>query len=83
MNTVKITTHRSETGVIFDTETTQQPEQTRIRINYTIGAKGDLKPDITSEAECVETAMANLNAAYTELEAFRVVHGYSKPEVKA
>jgi hypothetical protein len=53
-------------------------EQTRIRISYTIGAKGDFKPDITSEAETVETAMANLRRATDELEAFRVEKGWSK-----
>ena len=79
MNTVKIV-RRSQNG---NEEITEAPEQTRIRINYTIGAKGDLKPDITSEAECVETAMRNLNEAHTSLEAFRIANGYSKPEVKA
>jgi len=83
MNTVKIVTRTNNQGVMTEYETTQQPEQTRIRIAYTIGAKGDLKPDITSEAECVETAMRNLNEAHTSLESFRIANGYSKPEVKA
>lgn len=74
MNTVKIVTRD---GI---KETTQQPEQTRIRVNFTVGAKGDFKPDITSEAECIETAMANLRAAHEQLEAFRVEKGYKKAE---
>ena len=75
MNTVKIV-KRDGSG----NEETQQPELTRVRINYTVGAKGDFKPDITSEAECVETAMANLRAAHESLETFRVEKGYKKVE---
>lgn len=74
MNTVKIVTRD---GI---KETTQQPEQTRIRVNFTVGAKGDFKPDITSEAECIETAMANLRSAHEQLEAFRIEKGYKKVE---
>jgi|GEM_PF-3575957 len=79
MNTVKIV-KRDETGIGKIIEETQQPEQTRIRINYTVGAKGDFKPDITSEAETIETAMENLRAAHESLEAFRVEKGYKKVE---
>jgi hypothetical protein len=75
MNTVKIV-KRDGNG----NEEAQQPEQTRVRINYTVGAKGDFKPDITIEAECVETAMANLRSAHESLEAFRVEKGYKKVE---
>jgi hypothetical protein len=73
MNTVKITTHRSETGVIFDTETTQQPEQMRIRINFTVSAKGMFQADITSEAETIETGFDNLNKAIDQMEATRLM----------
>ena len=73
MNTVKIV--KRDGNVI---EETQQPELTRIRINYTVGAKGDFKPDITSEAETIETAMANLRVAHESLEAFMVEKGYNK-----
>ena len=75
MNTVKVV-RRSTNGI---EEITEQPEQTRVRINYTIGAKGDFKPDITSEAEHVATAMANLRAATEQLEEFRIEKGWVKP----
>jgi hypothetical protein len=42
-------------------------EQTRIRVNFKISAKGDFQPDITSEAETVETAIANLDKAHEQL----------------
>ena len=32
-------------------------EQTRIRIAYKVSAKGIFQPDVTAEAETVETAM--------------------------
>lgn len=49
---------------------TQKTEQTRIRVNYKISAKGLFQPDITSEAETVETAMKNLRQAKAEMSAF-------------
>jgi hypothetical protein len=45
-------------------------EQTRVRVNYKISAKGLFQPDITSEAETVETAMANLRQAKDEMSKF-------------
>ncbi len=36
---------------------------TRVRIAYKISAKGQFQPDITSEAEDVDTAIANLEQA--------------------
>ncbi len=38
----------------------EQKEQTRVRIAYKVSAKGVFQPDVTSEAETVETAMENL-----------------------
>ncbi len=55
-------------------------EQTRIRINYSVSAKGVFQPDITSEAETVETAMANLDKAKASLYAWAEGQGY-KTEV--
>lgn len=43
-------------------------EQTRIRIAYKVSAKGVFQPDVTSEAETVETAMENLKRALQEVE---------------
>lgn len=45
-------------------------ETTRIRINFKISAKGEFQPDITSEAETVETAMKNLTEAHEKLDAW-------------
>ena len=45
----------------------ERKEQTRIRINYKVSAKGEFQPDIRSEAETVETAMKNLDDAHTKL----------------
>lgn len=53
-------------------------EQTRIRINYKISAKGFFQPDITSEAETVETAMANLRKAKDELSNFAKENGWKE-----
>jgi len=36
---------------------------TRVRIAYKISAKGQFQPDITSEADDVDTAMVNLEEA--------------------
>jgi hypothetical protein len=44
-----------------------QKEQTRVRIAYKVSAKGQFQPDVTSEAECVETAMLNLEKALKEV----------------
>lgn len=53
-------------------------EQTRIRVNYKISAKGLFQPDITSEAETVETAMANLKKAKAEMSAFASANGWKE-----
>ena len=62
---------------------TERTEQTRIRINYTVSAKGVFQPDITSEAETVETAMANLDLATTQLNDWAVATGKITKEVIA
>ena len=56
-------------------------EQTRIRINYSVSAKGVFQPDITSEAETVATAMANLDEANTQLNNWALAKGIIKEEV--
>ena len=56
-------------------------EQTRIRINYSVSAKGVFQPDITSEAETVATAMANLDEATTQLNNWALTKGIIKEEV--
>ena len=56
----------------------QKEEQTRIRVNYKISAKGFFQPDITSEAETVETAIANLKAAKAQMSDFAKENGYKE-----
>ena len=51
-------------------------EETRIRLNYKISAAGLFQPDITSEAETVETAMANMREATEQLNAFGLEKGW-------
>ena len=53
-------------------------EQTRIRVNFKTSAKGEFQPDITSEAETVETAMKNLDAADEWLNKWALEKGYKK-----
>ena len=53
-------------------------EQTRIRVNFKTSAKGEFQPDITSEAETVETAMKNLDAADEQLNKWALEKGYKK-----
>jgi hypothetical protein len=53
----------------------KKQEQTRVRINYKISAKGEFQPDITSEAETVATAIANLQAATDRLKEFATRNG--------
>jgi hypothetical protein len=50
-------------------------EQTRVRVNFKVSAKGEFQPDVTSEAETVDTAMANLDAAYQKLNAWALQNG--------
>ena len=56
-------------------------EQTRIRINFSVSAKGVFQPDITSEAETVATAMANLDEVNTQLNNWALTKGIIKEEV--
>ena len=44
-----------------------EKEQTRIRVSFKVSAKGEFMPDVTSEAETVETALNNLDTAYEGL----------------
>lgn len=50
-------------------------EQTRVRVNFKVSAKGEFQPDVTSEAETVDTAMANLDAAYQRLNTWALQNG--------
>lgn len=54
----------------------KKTEVTRVRINYKISAKGLFQPDITSEAETVETAISNLNDAKTKLDEWAIAQGF-------
>ena len=56
-------------------------EQTRIRINFSVSARGVFQPDITSEAETVATAMSNLDEANTQLNNWALTKGIIKEEV--
>jgi hypothetical protein len=53
----------------------ERTEQTRVRIAYKISAKGVFQPDITSEAENVETAMENLKKALPQVKALAISEG--------
>jgi len=61
-------------------EQARETGATRIRINFKVSAKGAFQPDITSEAETVETAMANLDKANSELLKWAAAHGYEETE---
>jgi len=54
----------------------KKPEVTIVRINYKISAKGLFQPDITSEAETVETAIANLDNAKKQLDKWAIEQGF-------
>jgi hypothetical protein len=41
--------------------------ETRVRIAYKLSAKGQFQPDVTSEAENVDTAMDNLKDALVKV----------------
>ena len=58
----------------------ERSEQTRIRINFSVSAKGVFQPDVTSEAETVDVAMYNLDQAYQRLEAWAIANGHKKAE---
>jgi hypothetical protein len=71
MNTVKVITRTNSSKIVQEYETTQQPEQVRIRVNFTVSTKGMFQADITSEAETIATAFDNLNKTIDEMEAAR------------
>ena len=54
-----------------------QKEEIRVRINYKISAKGVFQPDITSEAETVDTAIANLGDAKAKLDKWEIEQGFT------
>jgi len=56
----------------------ERKEQTRIRVNFKVSAKGEFQPDITSEAETVETAMKNLSDAHAKLAEWAIKEGLKK-----
>jgi hypothetical protein len=56
----------------------QTKEQTRVRVNFKVSAKGEFQPDVTSEAETVKTAMANLDSAYKKLDAWAIENRIKK-----
>jgi len=57
-------------------EQAKETGATRIRINFKVSAKGAFQPDITSEAETVETAMENLDKAHSNLLKWAAKQGY-------
>jgi len=59
-------------------EVHEPKEQTRVRINFKVSAKGEFQPDVTSEAETVDTAMANLDAGYARLLKWAAENGIKK-----
>ncbi len=55
----------------------EKTEQTRVRMNYKVSAKGLFQPDITAEAETTETAIRLLNEATAELNKFAKANGFN------
>lgn len=53
----------------------EETTKTRVRIAYKISAKGQFQPDVTSEAEDVETAMSNLKKAVADVKEFAKTEG--------
>lgn len=53
----------------------QKKEQTRIRIAYKLSAKGVFQPDVTSEAETVDTAIENLKVALAKVKILAAEEG--------
>jgi len=53
-------------------------EQTRVRMNYAISTKGIFTPNITAEAEAVETAIRLLNEATAEMNKFAEANGFNR-----
>ena len=56
----------------------ERTEQTRVRMNYKVSAKGLFQPDITVESESVETSIELLNHATAELNKFADANGFSR-----
>lgn len=55
-------------------------QQTRVRVSFKVSAKGVFQPDITSEAETVETAIENLAEAKAAMYKFAEENGYNTEE---
>ena len=53
----------------------ERTKQTRVRISYKLSAKGQFQPDLTSEAEDVETAMINLKEALKQVKELAKAEG--------
>lgn len=56
----------------------RRTKQTRVRMNYKLTAKGIFTPDITVEAETVETAIQMLNDATAEMNKFAEANGFNR-----
>jgi hypothetical protein len=54
----------------------KKTEKTRIRLNYKVDKNNKFKPDITSEAETIDTAIANLKDATTKMKQFAQENGF-------
>jgi len=55
----------------------RRAQRTRVRMNYKLTAKGIFTPDITAEAEDVETATRLLNEATAEMNKFAEANGFN------
>lgn len=71
---IKVENEKTGTGSVDSKETT------RVRIAYKVSAKGIFQPDVTSEAETVETAMANLQQGLKQVKEFAISQGSLPPE---
>ncbi len=56
----------------------EKTEVTRIRIAYKVSATGTFRPDVTSEAETVGTAMSNLTDALQKVKELAKSEGCKK-----
>ena len=54
----------------------ERQEQTRVRIAYKVSAKGVFQPDVTAEAETVETAGRLLREALKEAKVIAQAEGH-------
>jgi len=55
-----------------------EKEETRVRMNYKVSAKGVFQPDVTAEAETVETATRMMVEASAEMNKFADANGFSR-----